>query len=73
MNRKVRTETASDDEADAPNQIMRGKMGRRAFLKGALATAPLLIAAPTILTLRSLMRPASSNKGLGPSTTRGPT
>ncbi|MGH7874578.1 MAG: hypothetical protein ACREQO_20485, partial [Candidatus Binatia bacterium] len=72
MNRKVRTETASDDEADAPNQIMRGKMGRRAFLKGALATAPLLIAAPTILTLRKSYATTNSNKGLGSSTTAGP-
>ena len=73
MNRKVSNETASDDEADAPNQIVRGKMGRRAFLKGALATAPLLIAAPTILLPRkSAATGTFNNKGTGPSTTTEP-
>ena len=52
MNKKASNEAASGDEVDPPNQITRGKMGRRAFLKGALAAAPLLIAGPTILTPR---------------------
>ena len=35
MNKKASNEAASGDESDPPNQITRGKMGRRAFLKGA--------------------------------------
>ena len=72
MNKKVTNEPASGDESDPPNQITRGKMGRRAFLKGALAAAPLLIAGPTILTPRKSSATGLFGNGMGPSTTTEP-
>ncbi len=52
MQKKMKSEAVRGDAGDSPGKIARGKMGRRMFLKGALATAPLLIAGPTILTPR---------------------
>ena len=72
MNKKVTNEPACGDESDPPNQITRGKMGRRAFLKGALAAAPLLIAGPTILTPRKSSATGLFGNGMGPSTTTEP-
>ena len=72
MNKKVTNEPASGDASDPPNQITRGKMGRRAFLKGALAAAPLLIAGPTILTPRKSSATGLFGNGMGPSTTTEP-
>ena len=56
---------ASDDNASA--EISRRVLGRRAFLKGALATAPLLIAGPTLLLPKKTQ--AAPKSTLGPSTT----
>jgi hypothetical protein len=53
-----------------PPEISRRVLGRRAFLKGALATAPLLIAGPTLLLPKKTQ--ASSSSGIGPSTTTEP-
>jgi hypothetical protein len=72
MNKKVTNETVSGDETDPPSQMVRGKMGRRAFLKGALTGAPLLIAGPTILTLRKSSATGSFGNSMGPSTTTEP-
>lgn len=70
MEKKSEAE-ATRSTADAGSKITRGKMGRRAFLKGALATAPLLIAGPTILTSRkSFAQDNFSN--MGPSTETEP-
>ena len=51
-------------------EISRRVLGRRAFLKGALATAPLLIAGPTILLPRKTE--AALRDPLGPSTATEP-
>ena len=51
-------------------EISRGVLGRRSFLKGALATAPLLIAGPTLWLPRKTQ--AASPSPLGPSTTTEP-
>jgi len=72
MNNRSDNKTASGTETEAPEPITRGKMGRRAFLKGALATAPLLIAGPTILTPRKSSANGSFPTGMGPSTTTEP-
>ena len=71
MQKKMKSEAVLDDAGDSPDKTARGKMGRRMFLKGALATAPLLIAGPTILTPRKSY--ADDNfRSIGPSTTTEP-
>ncbi len=62
---------ASPDDGDSKHSLGRATtrtIGRRAFLKGALAAAPLFIAGPTLL----LPRKAAAAKGFGPSTTTEP-
>src|SRR5215510_5775465 len=51
-------------------EISRRVLGRRAFLKGALATAPLLIAGPTLLLPKKTQ--AAPKGSFGPSTTTEP-
>lgn len=71
MKKKMKSEAVLDDAGDSPDKTARGKMGRRMFLKGALATAPLLIAGPTILTPRKSY--ADDNfRSIGQSTTTEP-
>ena len=71
MQKKMKSEAVRGEAGDSPGKITRGKMGRRMFLKGALATAPLFIAGPTILTPRKSY--ADGNfRSIGPSTTTEP-
>jgi hypothetical protein len=71
MQKNLKSEAVRGDAGASPGKITRGKMGRRMFLKGALATAPLLIAGPTILTPRKSY--ADGNfQSIGPSTTTEP-
>ena len=63
----------NDDEEShesASAEISSRVLGRRAFLRGALATAPLLIAGPTLLLPRKTQ--AAPKSTLGPSTTTEP-
>lgn len=68
---KHQVQNDNDDNVDSPSAkaAPRG-LGRRAFLKGALATAPLLIAGPTLWLPRKTQ--AASLSPLGPSTTTEP-
>jgi hypothetical protein len=72
MNDQESSEAASVAAAGPSANISRKTMGRRAFLKGTLATAPLLIAAPTILTSPKSYATGSFPEGMGPSTTTEP-
>lgn len=63
----------SDEEASNEGrsaEISRRVLGRRAFLKGALATAPLLIAGPTLLLPKKTQAALENN--MGPGTTTEP-
>ena len=63
----------SDEEASneiRSAEISRRVLDRRAFLKGALATAPLLIAGPTLLLPKKTQAALENN--MGPSTTTEP-
>jgi hypothetical protein len=69
----MKTSGKNDNEAsdaNASTEISRRILGRRAFLKGALATAPLLIAGPTLLLPKKTQ--AAPRSILGPSTTTDP-
>ena len=76
MKKVVDGSTAPGSEDGAPSEIVRGKMGRRAFLKGALATAPLLLTGPMILTPRKShaddFNPKKFPGNMGPSTKTEP-
>ncbi|HEY6367532.1 MAG TPA: phytase [Candidatus Binatia bacterium] len=67
-NRLQNDNEASKETTSA--EISRRVLGRRAFLKSALATAPLLIAGPTVLLTKKTQ--AAPKSTLGPSTTTEP-
>src|SRR5438132_2724351 len=65
---KHQVQNDKDDNADeAPPKPAPRSLDRRTFLKGALATAPLLLAGPTLWLPRKTQAASASN--LGPSTT----
>src|SRR6267142_6064212 len=68
---KHQVQNDNDDNADeAPPKPAPRTLDRRTFLKGALATAPLLIAGPTLLLPRKTQAAPEGN--MGPSTTTEP-
>src|SRR5262245_17499632 len=69
----MKTSVQNNNEASNATgsaEISHRVLGRRAFLKGALATAPLLIAGPTLLLPRKTQ--AALRGPLGPSTATEP-
>jgi len=69
MKKSVQNDNESSNESTSA-EISRRVLGRRAFLKGALATAPLLIASPTLLLPKKTQAAPIGN--IGPSTTTEP-
>ena len=69
MKKSVQNDNESSNESTSA-EISRRVLGRRAFLKGALATAPLLIAGPTLLLPKKTQAAPIAN--IGPSTTTEP-
>jgi hypothetical protein len=69
MKKSVQNDNESSNESTSA-EISRRVLGRRAFLKGALATAPLLIASPTLLLPKQTQAAPIGN--IGPSTTTKP-
>jgi hypothetical protein len=69
MKNSVQNDNEASKETTSP-EISRRVLGRRVFLKGALATAPLLLAGPTLLVAKKTQ--ASNSSGIGPSTTTEP-
>ena len=69
MKNSVQNDNEASNESTSA-EISRRVLGRRAFLKGALATAPLLIAGPTLLLPKKTQ--AAPKSTLGPSTTTEP-
>ena len=69
MKKSVQNDNESSNESTSA-EISRRVLGRRAFLKGALATAPLLIAGPTLLLPKKTQAAPIGNNG--PSTTTEP-
>lgn len=69
MKKSVQNDNESSNESTSA-EISRRVLGRRAFLKGALATAPLLIAGPTLLLPKKTQAAPIGN--IGPSTTTEP-
>ena len=65
MKKKTQHSLTDGDEAHPLSSALTKTIGRRTFLKGALATAPLFIVGPTLL----LPRKAAAAKHFGPSTT----
>src|SRR5262245_26214793 len=65
MKKKTQQSSTDGEEAHPLYGPVSKTIGRRTFLKGALATAPLLFVAPTVL----LARKTEAAKKLGPSTT----
>src|SRR5262245_36151068 len=69
MKRSVQNDNEANNETESAD-ISRRVLGRRAFLKGALATAPLLIAGPTLLLPKKTH--AAPESSIGSSTTTEP-
>ena len=69
MKKSVQNDNESSNESTSA-EISRRVLGRRDFLKGALATAPLLIAGPTLLLPKKTQAAPIGN--IGPSTTTEP-
>ena len=69
MKKSVQNDNESSNESTSA-EISRRVLGRRAFLKGAIATAPLLIASPTLLLPKKTQAAPIGN--IGPSTTTEP-
>ncbi|HEX9273381.1 MAG TPA: phytase [Candidatus Binatia bacterium] len=69
MKKSVQNDNEANNESTSA-EISRRVLGRRAFLKGALATAPLLIAGPTLLLPKKTHAAPEGN--MGPSTTTEP-
>ena len=69
MKKSVQNDNEASNESTSA-EISRRVLGRRAFLKGALATAPLLIASPTLLLPKKTQAAPIGN--IGPSTTTKP-
>jgi hypothetical protein len=69
MKKSVQNDNESSNESTSA-EISRRVLGRRDFLKGALATAPLLIASPTLLLPKKTQAAPIGN--IGPSTTTKP-
>jgi hypothetical protein len=69
MKKSVQNDNESSNESTSA-EISRRVLGRRDFLKGALATAPLLIASPTLLLPKKTQAAPIGN--IGPSTTTEP-
>jgi len=69
MKKSVQNDNESSNESTSA-EISRRVLGRRAFLKGALATAPLLIAGPTLLLPKKTQAAPIGN--IGPSTITEP-
>ena len=69
MKKSVANDNEETNESTSV-EISRRVLGRRAFLKGALATAPLLIAGPTLLLPKKTQAALENN--MGPSTTTEP-
>ena len=69
MKNSVQNDNEASDQTTSA-EISRRVLGRRAFLKGALATAPLLIAGPTLLLPKKTQAAPIGNNG--PSTTTEP-
>jgi hypothetical protein len=69
MKKSVQNDNEASNESTSA-EISRRVLGRRAFLKGALATAPLLIAGPTLLLPKKTQAAPEGN--MGPSTTTEP-
>jgi hypothetical protein len=65
MKKKIHYSLTDGDGTDALAGALTKTLGRRTFLKGALATAPLFIVGPTLL----LPRKATAANNVGPSTT----
>lgn len=68
MKKIVQSSRTEGDETHRLDKALAQRLGRRSFLKGALATAPLLIGAPTLL----LPRKSAAATNIGPSTTIEP-
>jgi hypothetical protein len=68
MKNKIQWSSTDGDDASLMEGALSKTLGRRTFLKSALATAPLLLGAPTLL----LPRKASAASNIGPSTTTEP-
>src|SRR5262245_65412461 len=68
MKKIVQRSESVTDEAHPVDTALAKTLGRRSFLKGALATAPFLIGAPTLL----LPRKTAAAANIGPSTTNEP-
>jgi hypothetical protein len=68
MNEKTNPSPNHGDTIDMLDGALGKVIGRRTFLKGALATAPFLLAGPTLL----LPRKAAAAANFGPSTTTEP-
>ena len=69
MKKSVQNDNESSNESTSA-EISRRVLGRRDFLKGALATAPLLIASPTLLLPKKTQAAPIGN--IGPSTITEP-
>ena len=69
MKKSVQNDNESSNESTSA-EISRRVLGRRAFLKGAIATAPLLIASPTLLLPKKTQAAPIGN--IGPSTITEP-
>jgi hypothetical protein len=65
MKKKFRQSSTDGDEAHPLTGAMTKPLGRRSFLKGALAAAPVFLVGPTLL----LPRKAAAANNFGPSTT----
>src|ERR1051325_1296746 len=68
MKKNSQSSHTEPDETNKLETALDKRLGRRTFLKGALATAPLLIGAPTLL----LPRKSAAAANIGPSTTTEP-
>jgi hypothetical protein len=65
MKKQFRQSSTGGDEAHPLTGAMTKTLGRRSFLKGALAAAPVFLVGPTLF----LPRKAAAAKNFGPSTT----
>ena len=68
MKNKIQRSSTDGDDVNLMEGALSKTLGRRSFLKGALATAPLLLGGSTLL----LPRKASAATNMGPSTTTEP-
>lgn len=67
---KFKTQHPVQDTGDTFQDVVTWRLARRSFLKGALLTAPLIIAGPTLLLPKKTQ--AAPKSTLGPSTTTEP-